>query len=178
MTKVVPLFDDFSEDYNSSRQELPTALERYLKLKAAIAQLEVEAESVRPDAEILALDALAKIPDAQKARKTVLQNESGKIVVQFRKVYPKIKDDVELTRLEEDINRIQGKLYQKNLPKIEQIDSEITSLQEMINKLEAEKGELTNNKQLVSLKKRRSDRQESLITLKPVLAIYLSRQSP
>ncbi|MEG4044599.1 hypothetical protein [Microcoleus sp. Pol17_C1] len=143
-------------------------LQKIAEIRNQIERLKVEAEALEPDAILEAFE----IMESENSRKNVVYNDdNAKIVIQLRTRY----DDKNLTvtRLDEDINREYDKLCRSNATAIENSDSYINDLKEMLAEAETKHEKLLNSPYLETLRKQRAIAIKKTEHKVPGLAVYV-----
>lgn len=114
-------------------------------------------------------EALNNLVDSDGKNHIVFRNKSqGKIVMNFRKQYPSIRDSVTLQRLDEDIKAEKAQLQKTN-------KTQLQLLEQKINQLNEEMKLLTNSKRLTKLKERFVEQRENGVELIPALSVYIKK---
>jgi len=144
-------------------------LDELLNLRAMINQMQLKVEEIMPDA---IQEALAIAPDSKN--KVIYHNDNGRIVLNLRKKFSNNKDDLLLSKLDEDIQRISADLTKKNFKAITEIESKIESLKNEIEQLEKEQLELSSNSMIILLKAQYKSRREESLYLDPGLSVFLN----
>lgn len=98
--------------------------------------------------------------------------QSGKIVLKFVKKYPNIKENKILDRIDSDIKAELKKLSKENQEQLEQIDSEIESLNAKMAELEEKRESLINSTRLIKLKSRYKSERENGLYFEPQLSVF------
>ncbi|MEA5619936.1 hypothetical protein VB711_19100 [Cronbergia sp. UHCC 0137] len=138
-------------------------LQQLIKTRREIAKLQHEAEALIEDAIYEAIEVLG---NAEGSKQTVYEDDNGKIVLVFKKQYATPQNDITLGKLEDDICRISGKVFQENHIEIEQ-------LQKAIADLEKKRDKLLSNSYITRLRNEFKKHRETTMSLKPTLSVYL-----
>jgi uncharacterized small protein (DUF1192 family) len=144
-------------------------LDELLNLRAMINQMQSKVEEIMPDA---IQEALAIAPDSKN--KVIYHNDNGRIVLNLRKKFSNNKDDLMLSKLDEDIQRISADLTKKNFKAIAEIESKIESLKNEIEQLQKKQLELSSNSMIILLKAQYKSRREESLYLDPGLSVFLN----
>ncbi|MDB9454648.1 hypothetical protein PN478_09530 [Dolichospermum circinale CS-534/05] len=144
-------------------------LDELLNLRAMISQMQLKIEEIMPDA---IQEALAIAPESKN--RIIYHNDNGRIVLNMKKKFSNNNDDLVLSKLDEDIQRISAELIRKNFNAIAEIESKIESLKNEIQQLEKEQSKLSSNSMLISLKAQYKSRREESLYLDPGLSVYLN----
>ncbi|MDB9521235.1 hypothetical protein PN480_04600 [Dolichospermum circinale CS-1225] len=144
-------------------------LDELLNLRAMISQMQLKIEEIMPDA---IQEALAIAPEFKN--RIIYHNDNGRIVLNMKKKFSNNNDDLVLSKLDEDIQRISAELIRKNFNAIAEIESKIESLKNEIQQLEKEQSKLSSNSMLISLKAQYKSRREKSLYLDPGLSVYLN----
>jgi uncharacterized small protein (DUF1192 family) len=144
-------------------------LDELLNLRAMINQMKLKVEEIMPDA---IQEALAIAPDSKN--KVIYHNDNGRIVLNLRKKFSNNGDDIMLSKLDEDIQRISAELTKKNFSAIAEIESKIKSLQNEIEQLEKKQLELSSNSMIILLKAQYKSRREESLYFDPGLSVFLN----
>ncbi|MDB9458939.1 hypothetical protein PN473_11065 [Dolichospermum circinale CS-545/17] len=151
-------------------------LDELLNLRAMISQMQLKIEEIMPDAiqEALAIptERFAIAPESKN--RIIYHNDNGRIVLNMKKKFSNNNDDLVLSKLDEDIQRISAELIRKNFNAIAEIESKIESLKNEIQQLEKEQSKLSSNSMLISLKAQYKSRREKSLYLDPGLSVYLN----
>ncbi|MEG4396576.1 hypothetical protein [Microcoleus sp. BROC3] len=143
-------------------------LKKIAEIRNQIERLKVEADAIEPDAILEAFE----IIESEKSRKNVVYNDdNAKIVIQLRTRY----DDKNLTvtRLDEDINREYDKLCRANATAIENSESYINDIKEMLAEAETKHEALLTSPYLETLRKQRTIAIKKTEHKVPGLAVYV-----
>jgi len=148
------------------RKETTSKLEQLITLRKRLAEIEELIDEIMP----LAIDeALDKIANSDSQNNIVYGDKThGKIVINFRKQYPSIQDNVTLKRLDEDIKAESAKVQKTN-------QNKLSELNEAIANLTTEIEQLKNSKRLMKLKARFLEERENGVELLPLLSVYLNK---
>ena len=144
-------------------------LDELLNLRAMINQMKLKVEEIMPDA---IQEALEIAPDSKN--KVIYHNDNGRIVLNLRKKFSNNGDDIMLSKLDEDIQRISADLTKKNFSAIAEIESKIKSLQNEIEQLEKKQLELSSNSMIILLKAQYKSRREESLYFDPGLSVFLN----
>lgn len=144
-------------------------LDELLNLRAMINQMQLKVEEIMPDA---IQEALVIAPDSKN--KVIYHNDNGRIVLNLRKKFSNNGDDIMLSKLDEDIQRISAELTKKNFSAIAEIESKIKSLQNEIEQLEKKQLELSSNSMIILLKAQYKSRREESLYFDPGLSVFLN----
>ncbi len=148
------------------KKQSNSKLEQLITLRKRLAEIEGLIDEIMPSA---IDEALNKIANSDGKNNIVYGDKTeGKIVINFRKQYPSIRDNIKLQRLDEDIKNEENQLKKSN-------QSELDLLQQKINELNEEIKNLTNNKRLINLKQRFTKERENGVELLPLLSVYLNK---
>lgn len=148
------------------KKQTTSKLEQLITLRKRLAEIETLIDEIMPSA---IDEALEKVSNSDNQNNIVYGDKTqGKIVINFRKQYPSIRDNVRLQRLDEDIKNEENYLKKSN-------QSQITELNQSIESLTREIKELTNNKKLMKLKARFLEERENSVELLPLLSVYLNK---
>jgi len=143
-------------------------LQRLAEIRNKIESLKSEAEAIEPDAIIEAFEVL----ESKKSRKNIVYNDdNAKIVIQLRNRY----DDKNLSvvRLDEDINREYDKVCRSNATAIENSESYINDIKEMLADAETKHEALLTSPYLETLRKQRAIAIKKTEHKVPGLAVYV-----
>jgi uncharacterized small protein (DUF1192 family) len=144
-------------------------LDELLNLRAMINQMKLKVEEIMPDA---IQEALAIAPGSKN--KVIYHNDNGRIVLNLKKKFSNNGDDIMLSKLDEDIQRISAELTKKNFSAIAEIESKIKSLQNEIEQLEKKQLELSSNSMIILLKAQYKSRREESLYFDPGLSVFLN----
>ena len=144
-------------------------LDELLNLRAMINQMKLKVEEIMPDA---IQEALEIAPGSKN--KVIYHNDNGRIVLNLRKKFSNNGDDIMLSKLDEDIQRISAELTKKNFSAIAEIESKIKSLQNEIEQLEKKQLELSSNSMIILLKAQYKSRREESLYFDPGLSVFLN----
>jgi len=148
------------------KKETTSKLEQLITLRKRLAEIEELIDEIMPSAINEALD---KIANSDSQNNIVYGDKThGKIVINFRKQYPSIQDNIRLQRLNEDIKIEEAKLQKSHQEKL-------TLLEQEINQLSEEIKQLKNSKRLMKLKARFLEERENGVELLPLLSVYLNK---
>jgi ribosomal 50S subunit-associated protein YjgA (DUF615 family) len=148
------------------KKSTTSKLEQLITLRKRLAEIEELIDEIMPSAIDEALD---KIANSNNQNNIVYGNKTqGKIVVNFRKQYPSIRDNVTLQRLDEDIKAETLKIEKSN-------QSQLSELTEQIANLTKEIEQLKNSPRLGKLKARFLEEREKGVELLPLLSVYLNK---
>lgn len=144
-------------------------LDELLNLRAMINQMKLKVEEIMPDA---IQEALEIAPGSKN--KVIYHNDNGRIVLNLKKKFSNNGDDIMLSKLDEDIQRISAELTKKNFSAIAEIESKIKSLQNEIEQLEKKQLELSSNSMIILLKAQYKSRREESLYFDPGLSVFLN----
>ncbi|RCJ27298.1 hypothetical protein A6S26_12740 [Nostoc sp. ATCC 43529] len=145
-------------------------LKHLLTLRSKISVIQHEIDALMPDAIVEAL----QVANDNKNQTVYREENNRKIVLVFKKQFPTAKDDLKLSQLESDITGAIAKLNEKYSVEIQEIDSEIGHLQEVIAQLESKKQKLLSSRYVSRLKNEYEKYRQQTAYLSPNLSVYLN----
>ncbi|MEB3191159.1 MAG: hypothetical protein VKL42_12530 [Snowella sp.] len=143
-------------------------LELLVKYRLAIQEKESQIENIMPDAIVEAFEQLG-------GDNVVFRSKGAKIVLQQKKQYQTVRDNITLERIDADIKAEERGLAEENRETLGEIDLEIHLLKQKIQALEEAKKKLLTNDRIIILKAKFKTVYESTMYLSPTLAVHIGK---
>jgi hypothetical protein len=145
------------------------SLARILELRYQIREQEYSVRTLTPFAINEALDSISDRHNQVVFR----QSKKGKIVLSYRKKYPVLQENTELSRLDELITASTQDLIHAKAKQLNEIDRQIEEHKQAIKELEEKRNNLLTNKRIIELKSKFIEVRENSVYIEPSLSVFL-----
>ncbi|MGL5032804.1 MAG: hypothetical protein ACRC6M_03270 [Microcystaceae cyanobacterium] len=143
-------------------------LQLLVNYRVAIKQKEAEIENIMPDAILQAFNSIGE-------NNVVFRSQGAKIILQQKKQYQTAKENIRLERLNSEIEYILRDLAETNKDEIFNLELEITTLKNRVEELQKKKETILTSNELIVAKAKFKTEYENGMTLKPILAVQLTK---
>lgn len=145
-------------------------LKKLIETRNLIKKLEAEIEGLMPIAVMEAMEVLA---DRRDKKQIVYEDNHGKIVLVFKKIFLNPQNDMKLSRIDADIVAAVAKCYLDNKQELSWAEHEVSKHKDAIADMDNLKQRLTTNDYIIRLRSEFSKYREETVSLNPTLSVFI-----